>query len=52
MPFVRLLRVFFPTSVSTPTAKDKGKIMKELMPKVKGKAEGSVVNKIVGEFLQ
>ena len=32
--------------------KDKGKIMKELMPKVKGKAEGSVVNKIVGEFLQ
>ena len=38
--------------VEAPTAKDKGKIMKELMPKVKGKAEGSVVNKIVGEFLQ
>lgn len=38
--------------IETPTAKDKGKIMKELMPKVKGKAEGSVVNKIVGEFLQ
>lgn len=38
--------------IATPTAKDKGKIMKELMPKVKGKAEGSVVNKIVGEFLQ
>lgn len=38
--------------IATPTAKDKGKIMKELMPKLKGKAEGSVVNKIVGEFLQ
>ena len=38
--------------IATPTAKDKGNIMKELMPKVKGKAEGSVVNKIVGEFLQ
>ena len=38
--------------IETPTANDKGKIMKELMPKVKGKAEGSVVNKIVGEFLQ
>ena len=38
--------------IATPIAKDKGKIMKELMPKVKGKAEGSVVNKIVSEFLQ
>lgn len=38
--------------IEAPTAKDKGKIMKELMPKVKGNAEGSVVNKIVGEFLQ
>lgn len=38
--------------IEAPIAKDKGKIMKELMPKVKGKAEGSVVNKIVGEFLQ
>lgn len=37
--------------IENPTAKDKGKMMKELMPKVKGKAEGSVVNKIVGEFL-
>lgn len=37
--------------IENPTAKDKGKVMKELMPKVKGKAEGSVINKIVGEFL-
>lgn len=34
-----------------PTGKDKGKIMKELMPKVKGKADGALVNKIVGEML-
>ena len=33
------------------TPKDKGRIMKELMPKVKGKAEGAVVNKLVGEFM-
>ena len=37
--------------IEAPTAKDKGRIMKELMPKVKGKAEGSIVNKIVGEFM-
>lgn len=33
--------------IDTPTAKDKGKIMKELMPRVKGKADGKVVNDIV-----
>ena len=33
------------------TGRDKGKIMKELMPKVKGKADGSLVNKLVGELL-
>ena len=37
--------------IEKPTGKDKGKIMKELMPKVKGKADGSLVNKIVGEML-
>lgn len=39
-------------AIEKPTPKDKGKIMKELMPRVKGKAEGSVVNKIVGEFME
>ena len=34
--------------IDTPTAKDKGRIMKELMPKVKGKADGKLVNQIVG----
>ncbi|MGN0156044.1 MAG: GatB/YqeY domain-containing protein [Lachnospiraceae bacterium] len=38
--------------IETPTVKDKGKIMKELMPLVKGKADGSLVNKIVSEILQ
>jgi uncharacterized protein len=33
--------------IKEPSAKDKGKIMKELMPKVKGKADGKVVNELV-----
>lgn len=37
--------------ITEPTGKDKGKIMKELMPRVKGKADGGLVNKIVGEML-
>lgn len=32
--------------------KDMGKVMKELMPKVKGKADGAVVNKLVKEELE
>ncbi len=36
--------------IDAPTAKDKGKIMKELMPKVKGKADGKLVNQIVSSF--
>jgi hypothetical protein len=31
--------------------KDMGKVMKDLMPKIKGKAEGSLVSKIVKELL-
>lgn len=37
--------------ITEPSGKDKGKVMKELMPKVKGKADGALVNKIVGEML-
>ena len=37
--------------IETPTAKDKGRIMKDLMPKVKGKADGKLVNEIVGSFM-
>ena len=35
-----------------PTGKDKGKIMKELMPKVKGKADGKLVNEMVSTFFE
>lgn len=37
-------------AIEKPTAKDKGKIMKTLMPRVKGKADGALVNKVLGSF--
>ena len=37
--------------IDSPSVKDKGKIMKELMPKEKGKADGAAVNRIVGEVI-
>lgn len=37
--------------VENPTMKDKGRIMKVLMPKVKGKADGKVVNEILQKIL-
>ena len=36
--------------IEKPEAKDKGKIMKELMPLVKGKADGKVINQTVAEL--
>lgn len=39
-------------SIEVPTAKDKGNIMKSLMPKVKGKADGKLVNEILGGMMQ
>lgn len=33
--------------IDSPTPKDKGRIMKELMPKVKGKADGKLVNELL-----
>lgn len=38
--------------IENPSAKDKGKVMKELMPKVKGRADGGLVNRLVGEVLK
>lgn len=35
--------------ISNPTAQDKGKIMKSLMPLLKGKADGGLINKLVDE---
>lgn len=37
-------------AIEKPTAKDKGEIMKTLMPRVKGKADGSLVNQVLGSF--
>ena len=37
--------------IDAPTAKDKGKIMKELMPKVEGKADGKLVNQILTSMM-
>lgn len=37
--------------IDAPTAKDKGKIMKVLMPKVKGKADGKLVNELLQGYL-
>jgi uncharacterized protein YqeY len=37
--------------IEAPTPKDKGKIMKPLMSKLQGKAEGGVVNQVVSEFM-
>ena len=37
-------------AIEKPTAKEKGKIMKTLMPRIKGKADGSLVNQVLGSF--
>ena len=38
--------------IETPSPKDKGKIMKELMPRVKGKADGKEVNQILASMMK
>ncbi|MBE5960401.1 MAG: GatB/YqeY domain-containing protein [Lachnospiraceae bacterium] len=38
--------------ITEPKPSDKGKIMKDLMPKVKGKADGKMVNEIVASMFQ
>ena len=52
MLFRSIKDVLKEAGIDTPTAKDKGKIMKVLMPKVKGKADGKLVNDIFTSFLQ
>ena len=37
--------------IEQPTIRDKGRLMKELMPRVKGKADGALVNRLVTELL-
>lgn len=38
--------------IEKPTGADKGKIMKVLMPKVKGKADGKLVNQTLAEMMK
>lgn len=38
--------------IEAPTAKDKGQIMKVLMPLVKGKADGKVVNEVLAGMMK
>ena len=38
--------------IETPTGKDKGRIMKVLMPKVKGIADGKLVNQVLACMMQ
>lgn len=38
--------------IEAPAPADKGRIMKELMPKVKGKADGRLVNAVVTELFK
>lgn len=37
--------------IDSPAPQDKGKIMKELMPKVKGKADGKLVNQVLMDMM-
>lgn len=43
-----IAQVLAELDIAQPTAKDKGRIMKVLMPRVKGKADGGLVNKVLG----
>ena len=38
--------------IEAPTAKDKGRIMRVLMPLVKGKADGKVVNEVLAGMMK
>ncbi len=45
-------KVLADLGIQVPTNKDKGKIMKQLMPQVKGKADGKLVNQVLGSMMQ
>lgn len=45
-----IAQVFAELEIEKPSAKDKGKIMKTLMPRVKGKADGGLVNQVLGTY--
>ena len=37
--------------INAPSIKEKGLIMKSIMPKLKGKADSSIINKVISELL-
>lgn len=39
-------------NIETPTAREKGLIMKNLMPRVKGKADGALVNRVLSGMME
>lgn len=47
-----ILGVLRELGIDAPTPQDKGKIMKSLMPLVKGKADGTFVNKLVMTIIE
>lgn len=47
-----VLSVLAELGIEAPTPADKGKIMKVLMPKVKGKADGKVVNEVLAGMMK
>lgn len=48
----KISEVLFELGLTSPTMKDKGKIMKVLMPRVKGKADGKLVNTVLASFFK
>ena len=47
-----IAQVLAELNIEAPAAKDKGAIMKVLMPRVKGKADGKVVNETLASMLK
>lgn len=47
-----ILEVLAELGIEKPSGADKGRIMKVLMPKVKGKADGKSVNEILAEMMR
>ena len=47
-----IAQVLAEVNIEAPTAKDKGAIMKVLMPRVKGKADGKVVNETLASMMK
>ncbi len=49
---VTIANVISDLGIENPSVRDKGKVMKELMPRIKGKADGTLVNKIVSSIFE